>query len=97
MARWRRAPAHRAQAQTATVDPCERGGRLLYADHIERRISCQGLSNFEFTLSTAERNLQRSEEMLRAEKSQDYQDLYLGLIRIHILFHACEVRFSVLG
>jgi hypothetical protein len=38
----------------------------------------KGLRNFEFTLSTAERNLRRTEEMIRPEKSQDYRDLYWG-------------------
>ncbi len=35
--------------------------------------------------------------MLRPEKSQDYQDLYLGLIRMHILFDACEGPIFGLG
>jgi PadR family transcriptional regulator, regulatory protein PadR len=37
-------------------------------------------------------------EMLRhAQTSEDYQDLYSGLIRIHILFHACEEPIFGLG
>jgi hypothetical protein len=37
-------------------------------------------------------------EMLRhAQNSEDYQDLYSGLIRIHILFHACEDPIFGLG